>query len=97
MELKNLDCPFCQGISDWEVEGVEFEGNEVYMRTSCPKCKKTVILSIPIVFNQMKMFVTPQSKNVTAEMLPPKPQSAEGNKPLDAEIVDKDKIETSAL
>lgn len=69
MELKEVDCPFCDTITDWMVSGVEFVGSEVYMSTSCPKCGKKIVVSVPVVFNQMRMFVTPKSKNVQAKML----------------------------
>ena len=68
MELKELDCPFCEKIGNWKVDGVEFVGAEVYMQTSCPHCNRAVVVSIPVVFNQMRMFVTPKSKNISAEM-----------------------------
>lgn len=68
MQLKELDCPFCDEMGDWNVSGVEFMGSEVYMKTTCPKCSKEVVVSIPVVFNQMRMFVTPKSKNISAEM-----------------------------
>ena len=73
MELKDLDCPFCDAVDNWQVDGVEFVGNEVYMSAICPNCKKKIVISVPIDFDRMRMFVTPRSKNVRAEMMPPPP------------------------
>ena len=71
MELKQLDCPFCEEIGDWEVHGVEFVDTEIYMQATCPKCKKEVVISIPVMFHHMKMFVTPKNrKYVRAAMAP---------------------------
>ena len=64
MELKDLDCPFCQTIGDWKVKGVEFVEREIYIQTECPGCKRELIVSIPVLFNQMRMFVTPRSNKV---------------------------------
>lgn len=71
MELKELECPFCSTITDWNITGVEFVETEVYMKTSCPNCKKELIVSIPMQFSKMRMFVTPANPSrVRAEMLP---------------------------
>ena len=71
MELKELECPFCNSIADWNVAGVEFMDTEVYMKTDCPSCKKELVLAIPLQFARMRMFVTPtNASKVRAEMLP---------------------------
>ena len=64
MELKDLDCPFCQAIGDWKVQGIEFVEREIYIQTACPSCKRELIVSVPVIFNQMRMFVTPKSNRV---------------------------------
>ena len=68
VQLKELDCPFCEQIGDWNVTGVEFIGPEVYMQTECPNCGKKLVVSIPVVFSKMRMFVTPKSQNVHPKM-----------------------------
>lgn len=72
MELKELDCPFCDMIGDWSVDGVEFVDQEVYLKAKCPnpRCKKEVVISVPLLFNRMRMFTTPKSKSIRAEMIP---------------------------
>lgn len=72
MELQELDCPFCENIGNWAVTGVEFVNSEVYLQSTCPKCKKSVVISIPLIFNQMRMFVTPKRRqDVRPQMLAP--------------------------
>lgn len=70
MELKELDCPFCDKVGDWSVSGVEFIDTDVYIEAACPNCKKEVVVTAPILFSQMRMFVTPKSNKIKAKMLP---------------------------
>ena len=89
MELKELDCPFCDMIGDWSVDGVEFVDQEVYLKAKCPnpKCKKEVVISVPLLFNRMRMFTTPKSKNIRAEMVPMERKEVKKDSSLQAEQV----------
>lgn len=64
MKIQELDCPFCDTASNWEADSIDFHNSEIYIRATCDNCHKTVIISIPLVYEGMRMFVTPKNKKI---------------------------------
>lgn len=94
MELKELDCPFCDVITDWKVLGVEFVKDEIYMEVECGNCKKKAIVAVPVVFSHMRMFVTPKKASETyiVPTLKAETKSVPNETPtLEAEKIDNEK------